>query len=142
MTLPHERSRAIEQTRNFLRELLDPSKTPKIPKAIRTQAYWCLRHFPWDLDINRVAKACPDIFGEIKTVDDEFLRSRLPSPSFGEQFRAHQDTLEPDLPFQEIDGEEFLDSPEPNEKLKKLMKSENFLDELDQLDEIIKEGEK
>jgi hypothetical protein len=33
-----------------------------------------------------------------------------------------QDLGEPDLPFQEIDGEEFLDSPEPNEKLKKLMK--------------------
>jgi len=124
MTLPQERSRAIEQTRNFLRDLLDPKKTPKIPKAIRTQAYWCLRHFPWDLDINRVAKVCPDIFGEIKTVDDDFLTSRLPSPSFGEQFRANQDMLEPDVPFEKIDGEEFLESPEPNEKLKKLMKSE------------------
>jgi hypothetical protein len=53
MTIPIERSRSIRQTREFLRALLDPKKTPKIPSKIRQEAYWCLRHFPSDLDINQ-----------------------------------------------------------------------------------------
>jgi hypothetical protein len=100
MTLPHERSIALYNTREFLRRLLDRSATPKVPKHIRTEAYWALRHFPSDFDIARASKKCPEIFGECK------------------------DLGEPDLPFQEIDGEEFLDSSEPNEALKKLMKGE------------------
>jgi hypothetical protein len=53
MTIPVERSRSIRQTREFLRALLDPKKTPKIPSKIRQEAYWCLRHFPSDMDINQ-----------------------------------------------------------------------------------------
>jgi hypothetical protein len=51
MSLKDEKIRAIKSTREFLRELLDPSKTPKVPQAIRKQAYSCLRHFPFDHDI-------------------------------------------------------------------------------------------
>lgn len=54
MTLPDERVRAIENTREFLRSLLDPKKTPKIPRAIRRQAYWCLRHFPGNYDLTNM----------------------------------------------------------------------------------------
>lgn len=46
MTLPEERRKAIIMTREFLRELLDPKKTPRVPKAIRKRAYWCLKHYP------------------------------------------------------------------------------------------------
>jgi hypothetical protein len=53
MTIPLERSRAIRSTRNFLRDLLNPKKTPKVPKRVRQQAHRCLRHFPSDLDINQ-----------------------------------------------------------------------------------------
>jgi hypothetical protein len=49
-------------------------------------------------------KSRPEVFGEYRSPEDL------------------QDLSVPDLPFQEIDGEEFLDSPEPNEALKKLMK--------------------
>ena len=80
MTMPNERAKAIENTREFLRSLLDPKKTPKVPKTIRNQAYWCLRHYPWDLHIQKCAKACPDIFDVPET---------------------------PDLPFKELDGEDF-----------------------------------
>ena len=106
MTIPYERSIALHNTREFLRSLLDRSKTPKIPKAIREQAYWCLRHFPADFEVNIAAKKCPEVFGEYKSPEDL------------------QDLGIPDLPFKEIDGEEFLDSPEPNEALKKLMKGD------------------
>jgi len=62
MTLPDERARAVETTYNFMLELLDPKKTPRIPKAIRTRAYWCLRHYPSTWHIEEAAKKCPDIF--------------------------------------------------------------------------------
>ncbi len=65
MTLPNERTRAIINTREFLRRLLDPKKTPKIPKAIRREAYYLLKHYPWDLDLNVIAKTLPGILGKI-----------------------------------------------------------------------------
>lgn len=46
MTLPNERLNALRNAQEFLRSLLDSSKTPGIPKHIRTQAYYCLKHFP------------------------------------------------------------------------------------------------
>lgn len=46
MTLPDERYNALQNTRNFLRDLLDPKQTPRVPREIRRQAYWCLKHYP------------------------------------------------------------------------------------------------
>ena len=54
MTLPNERTRAIKQARDFLRSLLDPKQTPKVPKWIRREAYHKLKHFPSDLDMEQV----------------------------------------------------------------------------------------
>lgn len=51
MTIPVERSRAIHNTREFLRALMDPQKTPKVPLSIRKQARSCLKHYPSDFDI-------------------------------------------------------------------------------------------
>ena len=51
MTVQSEKFRALQMTREFLRELLDPKKTPKVRREIRERAYRCLRHFPWDMDI-------------------------------------------------------------------------------------------
>lgn len=64
MTLPIERTNSIYMTRDFLRALLDPKQTPRIPKYVRKQAYWCLRHFPADYEIAQVAKKLPNIFGK------------------------------------------------------------------------------
>jgi hypothetical protein len=66
MTIPIERKYALENTREFLRELLDPKKTPRIPKKIRTQAYWCLRHFPNEFDIMKAQELAPEVFGQPK----------------------------------------------------------------------------
>lgn len=52
--MPSERVNAIKRTREFLRSLLDPKATPRIPKAVREQAYWCLKHFPQDYDVKEV----------------------------------------------------------------------------------------
>jgi hypothetical protein len=64
MTLPNERYRSIENTRNFLQDLLDPKKTPRVPKEVRTRAYWCLRHYPWEMYMEETAKKVPTIWSK------------------------------------------------------------------------------
>ncbi len=69
MTIPQERSWAIRNARRFLRSLLDPKATPKVPKSVRKEAYYCLKHFPSDYDMDKVAKAIPDTWGKIRKED-------------------------------------------------------------------------
>lgn len=71
MTLPYERTHSIKMTRDFLRSLLDPKQTPRIPRKIRDQAYYCLRHFPADWDIEQVAKKSKNVFGRVPKKDYE-----------------------------------------------------------------------
>lgn len=63
MTVPAERTRSVKYAREFLRDLLDPKKTPKVPRAIRQQALRVLKHFPGEYDMERAAKTTPDVFG-------------------------------------------------------------------------------
>lgn len=60
MTVPEERYRAIEYTRDFLLELLDPKKTPRVPKDVRHRARMCLRHYPGPVYLERVAEKVPE----------------------------------------------------------------------------------
>lgn len=46
MTVPRERTNAVIFTKTFLLELIDPKRTPRVPKAIRQEAYRLLRHYP------------------------------------------------------------------------------------------------
>lgn len=62
MTLPVERARSVKETENFLYDLLDPKKTPNVPKKIRERASRLLRHYPRELDIKLASKKVPDIF--------------------------------------------------------------------------------
>jgi hypothetical protein len=62
MTLPVERVYALLNTREFLWSLLDRSATPGIPKDIRKQAYWCLKHFPGEVDLRSAAESAPEVF--------------------------------------------------------------------------------
>jgi hypothetical protein len=61
MTLPDERYRAVQNTRRFLQDLMDPKKTPKIPRSIRQQAYAMLRHYPNDYDLELLSEKSPDV---------------------------------------------------------------------------------
>lgn len=56
MTLPRERTQAMNNTREFLRNLLDPKKTPRVPKWIREEAYWCLKHYISEWELNHISK--------------------------------------------------------------------------------------
>ncbi len=49
MTLVSERILAIQNTRQFLYDLLDPKKTPRVPRAVRQLARHCLKHYPTDM---------------------------------------------------------------------------------------------
>jgi hypothetical protein len=61
MTLPDERYRAVVQTQKFLLEILS---TPRVPKAIKDSARYCLRHYPSEYDMTRAAHGAPDVFQE------------------------------------------------------------------------------
>jgi hypothetical protein len=61
MTLPDERYRAVVQTEKFLKEIL---ATPRVPKKIKDDARWCLRHYPSEWDMKRAAEQAPSVFAE------------------------------------------------------------------------------
>ena len=64
MTMPCERYWAINNTRLFLVDLMDPKKTPKVPKEIRKEAYRCLRHYPGEYYMEKAQQQAPEIFGD------------------------------------------------------------------------------
>lgn len=69
MTMPSERINAIRNTLNFLRDVINPAKTPRLPRGIRKQAYWLLRHFPHDYEMEIVEKEC-----DCKVFNDPFKK--------------------------------------------------------------------
>jgi hypothetical protein len=64
MTMPNERRWAVNNTRQFLVDLMDPTKTPRVPKEIRKEAYRCLKHYPGDYYMDKAAVESPEVFGE------------------------------------------------------------------------------
>ena len=61
MTIPIERYYSIVNAEEFMRDLMDPKKTRRIPKAIRRRAASCLRHYPSDYYLHEIAKQCPNL---------------------------------------------------------------------------------
>jgi len=64
MTMPNERRNAVNHTRIFLLDLMDPKKTPRVPKSIRKEAHRCLKHYPHEYDMLRASEQAPKIFGD------------------------------------------------------------------------------
>ena len=64
MTMPNERRWAVNNTRQFLVDLMDPKKTPRVPKEIRKEAYRCLKHYPGKYHMEEAAEQAPNIFGD------------------------------------------------------------------------------
>jgi len=64
MTMPSERRWAVNNTRQFLVDLMDRRKTPRVPSAIRKEAYRCLKHYPGDYHMELAAEQAPRVFGE------------------------------------------------------------------------------
>lgn len=56
MTIPVERTNAVINTEQFLLQLLDPKKTPRVPRYVRDRALHLLRHYPSKYDMELIAK--------------------------------------------------------------------------------------
>jgi hypothetical protein len=80
MTLPDERYRALKWAERFLQDLMDPSKTPRVPKDIRRQARSVLRHYPGSYYLEELARRSPDIITPSMEDLTRFVRSQDPDP--------------------------------------------------------------
>lgn len=65
VTIPYERTRAVLQTRELLKQLCDAKETPRIPKRIRERAGSLLEHYPTPLEVEIAHRAAPDHFGPV-----------------------------------------------------------------------------
>lgn len=63
MTTPAERTRAVVDTLEMLKDLACSTRTPGIPEAIRERARRLLRHYPYASDMELAAMALPQWFG-------------------------------------------------------------------------------
>ena len=70
MTLPYEEVNSLKAVRKFLYDLLDPSKTPRVPKAIRLRAHRLSKHYPMDHSIT-------DRYPDVAEVSDTRLRDAM-----------------------------------------------------------------
>lgn len=61
MTNSDERFRALKQGKKLLEELCDPGKTPRVPSTVRNKAHAILRHFPNDIELERIAENSPEL---------------------------------------------------------------------------------
>ena len=80
MTLPDERYRALKWAESFLQDLLDPQKTPRVPRAVRAQARSVLRHYPGAYYVDEIARRAPDIITPRMEDLTRFVRSQDPDP--------------------------------------------------------------
>lgn len=64
MTLPDERYLAVQRTRQFLLDLMDPKKYPRVAREVRQEARSLLKHFPTEWHMQQVSDVAPDIFNE------------------------------------------------------------------------------
>lgn len=63
MTMPEERTQVVLQTKEFLLELQNPTRSPGVPEEIRKEAYRLLRHYPSPWDLNAAHRGAPDWWG-------------------------------------------------------------------------------
>jgi hypothetical protein len=87
MTLPDERYRAVRWAEQFLKDLCDPSKTPRVPRSVRDQARSILRHYPGTYYLEELARRAPDIITPRMEELHRFIKS-------GEQDPECTNTLE------------------------------------------------
>lgn len=66
MTIASERTRAVNYTYEFLFELLDPKKTPRVPRNVRQRARALLRHYPSKFDMEMTVREGSSYFGDEK----------------------------------------------------------------------------
>jgi hypothetical protein len=66
MTIASERTRAVNYTYEFLFDLLDSKKTPRVPRDVRQRARALLRHYPSKFDMEMTVREGSSRFGDEK----------------------------------------------------------------------------
>ena len=74
MTLPIERTQAVNRTREFLFTLIDPKQTPRVPASVRKHALSLIKHYPtqYDMDVI-VSREDGDTNNQPKVFSQEWL---------------------------------------------------------------------
>ena len=73
MTIPSERYRSLERTEEFLYNLLDPKKTPRVPKEVRESARSLLKHYPCAYYRDMLTIAVPEHYAKNQIEDSHPL---------------------------------------------------------------------
>lgn len=68
MTIPAERTEAVLRTREFLLNLQDTQRMPRVPRQVREEALSLLKHYPIPADLHKVAEQLPDWWGSPQAV--------------------------------------------------------------------------
>ena len=79
--MPCERTRAVNNTRQFLIDLMNPKSTPRVPSEVRKQAYQCLRHYPGEYYMDLAKEQSPEIFGDW---EDFYVKDEQAPEPFGD----------------------------------------------------------
>jgi hypothetical protein len=61
MTLPIERTFAVLNVEQFLKDLRDPKKYPRVPKVVREEASRLLRHYPSKYNMKYIADSFEEV---------------------------------------------------------------------------------
>lgn len=78
MTMPEERRRAVNRTREFLLELL---RDESAPKKVREEASRCLKHYPGNYYMDLAKEQAPQIFGDW---EDYYVKDAHAPEPFGD----------------------------------------------------------
>lgn len=70
MTMPAERTRTVLQTKQFLLELQNTTKSPGVPENVRKEAHRLLRHYPSAWDLDAAHRGAPDWWGPVSDGKD------------------------------------------------------------------------
>lgn len=73
MTIPVERTNAVLYTSQFLMDLMDPSKTPRVPKHIRQRARQLLKHYPTQFEMEVISEREDEQSNQYKIFSRRFI---------------------------------------------------------------------
>lgn len=76
LTTPHQRTRAVLHTRQFLNRLMLSDAWPELPSEVRDEARRLLRHFPEAWHLSKLHVRIPEEWGSLDAVRDESSPSR------------------------------------------------------------------
>jgi len=101
MTLPYEEVHSLQAVRRFLYDLLDPTTTPRVPKAIRQRARRVCKHFPMDYSIQ---ERYPEVFNPKQETTVSNTTSKNHLADIAEQYLKNGETIT--VTFTKKDGTE------------------------------------